>query len=299
MKFNSFKELLAYCEKKGRSIGQAALDYELSQDDECTETEVLAKVQSLLDQMEATIDSGLLSEEKSMSGLSGGFSKKVFLFKDAPNAFMSSLEHRMIAYALATLEENSRMRRIVACPTAGGSGSVPAVFIALKHEKAKTPQALTDEALQHALLGASMIGQIVSHKMYLSGAAAGCQAEIGVACGMAAAGLVELCGGSPKQALDATALAFQNFIGLACDPVAGLVEVPCVNRNGISAVMASAAATMALSGMPSFLPLDDVVDAMASVGRMMSPKLKESAEGGLAKTKTAIAFTQGFLNRPE
>jgi L-serine dehydratase len=290
MKFNTFKELLAYCEKKQSSIGQAALALELAHDESQTTGGILSRVQILLDQMEATIQSGLASDEKSLSGLSGGFAQKVYAFKDAPNTFLSGFEHRLIAYALATLEENSRMRRIVACPTAGGSGSVPAVLIALKHEK----PSISDETLQYALLGASLTGQIVSHKMHLSGAAAGCQAEIGVACGMAALALTEAMGGSPKQAMDACAFAFQNFIGLACDPVAGLVEVPCVNRNGISAVMASAAATMALAGMPSFLPVDDVVDAMASVGRMMSPKLKESAEGGLAKTKTAIAFTEKF-----
>lgn len=284
--FPNFKALLTYCHEQQVSIGDAALAYEAARGN-LTEQEVLSNVGKLLQQMEDTVNSGLYSEEKSLSGLSGGFSKKVMEFANNPNSPASMFEHRLIAYALATLEENSRMRRIVACPTAGGSGSVPAVLIALKHEKN-----IPTDKLVKGLLTAGLIGQIVSHKMYLSGAAAGCQAEVGVACGMASAAMVEILGGSPKQALDACALAFQNFIGLVCDPVAGLVEVPCVNRNGISAVMASAAATMALSGMPSFLPLDEVVEAMATVGKMMSPKLKESAEGGLAQTKTAVDFTK-------
>jgi len=288
LKFTTFKEVLAYCNEHQCSLGQAAMAFEKSKS-ERTLDEIRQGVAVILAQMEATIESGLYSEEKSMSGLSGGFSKKIMKFQNSPQAFLSSMHHKMIAYSLATLEENSRMRRIVACPTAGGSGSVPAVLIALKHEKN-----IDSAILEDALLAAGMVGQVVSNKMYLSGAAAGCQAEIGVACGMAAAAIVEALGGTPKQALDATALAFQSMLGLVCDPVAGLVEVPCVNRNGIAAPMAASAATMALSGMPSFIPLDEVVDAMATVGRMMSPKLKESAEGGLAQTPTAIEFTEKF-----
>ena len=284
--FPSFKELLAYCHEHQCAISDAALAYETARGNLSAE-DVLENTTKLLRQMEETIQSGLFSEEKSLSGLSGGFSKKVIEFANNPNSPASMFDHRLIAYALATLEENSRMHRIVACPTAGGSGSVPAILIALKHEKN-----IAEEKLTKGLLTAGLIGQIVSHKMYLSGAAAGCQAEVGVACGMAAGAMVEILGGAPKQSLDACALAFQNFIGLVCDPVAGLVEVPCVNRNGISAVMAAAAGTMALAGMPSFLPLDEVVEAMATVGKMMSPKLKESAEGGLAQTKTAVDFTK-------
>jgi L-serine dehydratase len=128
--------------------------------------------------------------------------------------------------------------------------------------------------------------------MFLSGSAAGCQAEVGVACGMAAAGMVEALGGTPKQVITAAALSMQNLMGLVCDPVAGLVEVPCVVRNGLSSVQAASAATMALAGVVSFVPLDEVVDAMVEVGRLMSPRLKESAEGGLAQTQTARAFTE-------
>lgn len=291
--FSCFKDLLAYCQQENCSIGEAALRYEESLGERSRET-ILAGVERILTQMRETIESGLYSDEKSMSGLSGGFSRKMMAFQDSSQAFMSPLEHRMIAYALSTLEENSRMHKIVACPTAGASGVVPAVLIALSQEKA-----IPSDKLAKALLAAGMVGEIVSRRMFLSGAAAGCQAEVGVATGMAAAGIVEAVDGTPQQALDASAIAFKNMMGLVCDPVAGLVEVPCVKRNGIAGVHASAAATMALAGIYSFIPLDEVVDAMVAVGQLMSPKLKESAEGGLAKTKTAVSFTEKLYNAPK
>lgn len=293
MTFASFTDLLAYCNHENLSLGDVALAYEESRGDK-TRDEILATVSQVLKQMRDTIESGLYSEEKSMSGLSGGFSKKVMEFLDSPQAFMSPLEHRMIAYALATLEENSRMKRIVACPTAGASGVVPAVLIALADEKE-----LSESQLQKALLAGSMVGEMVSRRMYLSGAAAGCQAEVGVATGMAASAIVEALAGTPQQALDACAIAFKNMMGLVCDPVAGLVEVPCVKRNAVAGIHASAAATISLSGIASFIPLDEVVDAMVLVGQMMSPKLKESAEGGLAKTPTGVAFTEQLQNKPK
>lgn len=288
--FSKFTDLLAHCQETQSSIGQVALQYEVARGEK-TEAEIRAGVNQILQQMKKTIANGLYSDEKSMSGLVGGFSKKVMTFLDSPQAFMSPMEHRMIAYALATLEENSRMKTIVACPTAGASGVVPAVLMALADERN-----IPLEQLELPLLGASLVGEIVSRRMFLSGAAAGCQAEVGVATGMAAAAIVEALGGTPKQAIDATAISFKNMMGLVCDPVAGLVEVPCVKRNAVAGIHASASATIALAGVESFIPLDEVVDAMVSVGRMMSPALKESAEGGLAKTPTAVEFTEK-LNR--
>ncbi len=290
-KFENFNDLLHYCQQESCTIGEAALRYEVGLGNR-DEAAILSGVRAILAQMRATIESGLYSEEKSMSGLSGGFSKKVMDFMDSPKAFMSPLEHRMIAYALATLEENSRMKKIVACPTAGGSGVVPSVLIALADER-QIPLA----QLEKPLLAASLVGEIVSRRMFLSGSAAGCQAEVGVATGMASAALVEALEGTPAQALTATAIALKNMMGLVCDPVAGLVEVPCVKRNAVAGIHASASATIALAGIESFIPLDEIVDAMALVGQMMSPKLKESAEGGLAQTPTAIAFTKALHSR--
>jgi L-serine dehydratase len=181
------------------------------------------------------------------------------------------------------------MRRIVACPTAGGSGSVPAALLAVEDEHKIDP----DQTVK-GLIAGGVIGEITARRMMLSGASAGCQAEVGVASGMAAGGLVEMLGGTPEQVVEAAAISMQNLMGLVCDPVAGLVEVPCVVRNGLSGVQSAAAATMALAGVKSFVPMDEVVEAMAAVGKMMHPSLKETAEGGLAQTKTAKDFTERF-----
>lgn len=289
--YENFKELLTQCQTDNCSIADAALQYEERFSGEKRE-DILKGVRQILQQMRDTIASGIDSEEKSMSGLSGGDAKRVMTFLNKPQCFLSPLEIRMMAYGLATLEENSRMRKIVACPTAGGAGSVPAVLIALEHEQKTTPA-----DTERGLITAGCIGEIVARKMHLSGAAAGCQAEVGVASGMAAGGLVEMMGGSPEQVLEAAAISMQNLMGLVCDPVAGLVEVPCVVRNGLSGVQAASSAIMALAGVKSFVPLDEVVDAMSEVGKLMHPSLKETADGGLAQTPTAIAFTNRFFGQ--
>jgi len=289
---DSFTDLLTHCRAAHATIAEAALAHESKRSGR-SQADILTGMEALLSQMRQTIASGVASSEPSMSGLSGGDAKRILSFMDSPNCFLSPLDMRMIAYGLATLEENSRMRKIVACPTAGGSGTVPAVFVALEHEKRSDPQKTV-----YGLLTAGMIGEVVSRRMFLSGSAAGCQAEVGVAAGMASGGMVEILGGTPEQVLEAAALSMQNMMGLVCDPVAGLVEVPCVARNGLSGVQAAAAATMAMAGMKSFIPIDEVVDAMAEVGRLMPRQLKESAEGGLARTPTAMEFTHRFFNPP-
>ncbi|WP_373531088.1 L-serine ammonia-lyase, iron-sulfur-dependent, subunit alpha [Vampirovibrio sp.] len=286
--FNSFQELLHYCQEKHCSISEAALQYEEAYSGKNRE-EILSGMRVILQQMRDTVESGIHSEEKSMSGLTGGDAKRIMDFMNQPQCFLSPVEMKMIAYGLATLEENSRMKRIVACPTAGGSGSVPAALIAVEQDRQVPP-----EQTLKGLITAGVIGEITARRMFLSGSAAGCQAEVGVASGMAAGGLVEMMGGSPTQVVHAAAISMQNLMGLVCDPVAGLVEVPCVVRNGLSGVQASAAATMALAGIQSFVPMDEVVEAMAAVGKLMHPSLKETAEGGLAQTPSAKAFTERF-----
>ncbi len=291
--FDSFKSLLEYCREQQCAISEAALRYEESQSGKPRE-EILQGLRGIVQQMRDTIASGIASDEKSMSGLSGGEAKKIMAFMKDSRCFFSPLEMKIIAYGLATLEENSRMRRIVACPTAGGSGSVPAVFIAIEEERGLAP-----EITVKGLLTAGVIGEITSRRMFLSGSAAGCQAEVGVASGMAAGGLVEMLGGTPEQVCEAAAISMQNLMGLICDPVAGLVEVPCVVRNGLSGTQAAASATMALAGIKSFVPLDQVVEAMAAVGKLMHPSLKETAEGGLAQTPVAQEFTARFKGAAE
>jgi L-serine dehydratase len=286
--FNSFQELLDFCGTNQCRVSEAALRYEEAYSGKQRD-EILAGMRVILQQMRDTVASGVVSDEKSMSGLTGGDAKRVMAFINSPQCFLSPVEMKMIAYGLATLEENSRMKRIVACPTAGGSGSVPAALVAVEEEHRIVP-----EQTLMGLITAGLIGEITARRMFLSGSAAGCQAEVGVASGMAAAGLVEMLGGSAEQVLNAAAISMQNLMGLVCDPVAGLVEVPCVVRNGLSGVQAAASATMALAGVKSFIPMDEVVEAMAAVGKLMHPSLKETAEGGLAQTPSAKRFTERF-----
>lgn len=286
--FNSFQAVLSYCEEHQCSVAEAALHYEERYSGK-NRDEILNGMRAILQQMRDTVASGIVATEKSMSGLTGGDAKRIMDFMNSPQCFFSPVEMKMMAYGLATLEENARMKRIVACPTAGGSGSVPAALVAVEEEKQVDP-----EQTLKGLITAGLIGEITARRMLLSGAAAGCQAEVGVASGMAAAGVVEMMGGSASQVINAAAISMQNLMGLVCDPVAGLVEVPCVVRNGLSGVQAAAAATMALAGIKSFVPMDEVVEAMAAVGKLMHPSLKETAEGGLAQTPTAQAFTEKF-----
>jgi L-serine dehydratase len=289
IQYHSFEELLAYCAKENCTIADAALAYEEANTGRAKDS-IEEGMRTILQQMRDTINSGIASDEPSMSGLSGGDAKRLMAFMHSDLCVLSPMEIRLMSYGLATLEENSRMKKIVACPTAGGSGSVPAVLVALEHEKNIDP-----EMTLKGLITAGCIGEVVARRMFLSGSAAGCQAEVGVASGMAAAGMVAALGGTPEQCVTAGAISMQNLMGLICDPVAGLVEVPCVVRNGLAGVQSAAAATMALAGIKSFVPLDEVVDAMVEVGRLMSPRLKESAEGGLAQTPTAVKFTQKFF----
>lgn len=284
--YSSFSELLARCEQSGKSIADLAIEHETAQTGQ-PRAAVLNRMAQLVAQMKTTIDRGIATSEPSVSGLTGGNAQKLIGLLQQPHTVMSPLVVRMMAYGLATLEENSRMRTIVACPTAGGSGSVPAVLIALEDELG-----IAREQSVLGLVTAGAIGELVARRMHLSGAAAGCQAEVGVACGMAAGAMVSVLNGTPAQVLDAAALSMQNLMGLVCDPVAGLVEVPCVVRNGLSSVQAASAATMALAGVCSFVPLDEVVDAMAEVGRAMPAKYKETAQGGLAQTPTGRQFMQ-------
>jgi L-serine dehydratase len=286
--YQSFKELLEVCQEKQLPIWEVAVAFEAANSGSDTDT-ILSRMAALVQQMKDTIDSGVTSSEPSLSGLSGGDAKRLMDSMNTAKNLFFPLGTRLMAYGLATLEENSRMRKIVACPTAGGSGSVPAVLIALEDEGH-----ITREKSTRGLITAGCIGELVSRRMRLSGSAAGCQAEVGVATGMAAGAMVEALGGTPEQVLHAASISMQNLMGLVCDPVAGLVEIPCVVRNGLAGVQAASAATMALAGVKSFIPLDEVVDAMAEVGKLMSPRLKESAEGGLAKTPTANAFTETF-----
>ena len=186
------------------------------------------------------------------------------------------------AYAVGISEVNAVMGRIVACPTAGSCGIVPAALYAAKMERNAS-----DDAIVNALFTAAGIGMVIDQNASIAGAAGGCQAECGTAAGMAAAALVELAGGSPKQIGNAVALSIKNLLGLVCDPVAGLVEVPCVKRNGFAVIEAMLAADMSMAGIDSVIPVDEVIDAMNRIGKALPKSLRETSEGGLATTATA------------
>lgn len=195
---------------------------------------------------------------------------------------MGSTLSSMVAGAMAVCEVNASMGRIVAAPTAGASGVLPGVLLAYAQSSS-----LDRVRLVQALFNAAAIGIIIAKNASISGAYGGCQAEVGSGAAMAASALTELRGGTPKQCLHAAAMSLKNLLGLVCDPVAGLVECPCIKRNAIGTVNAVLCSDMALAGIESVIPFDEVVEAMKNVGRMMHPDLRETARGGLAATPTA------------
>ena len=286
---NTFNDLLLICGQTRKKV------YELVQEKESflldiSVEQVREKVKKSLDAMKEAIKIGLKSNEKSISKKCGDDCEKLQKKYEKKPSLFGKLFEKITAYAFATIEENLRMGKIVACPTAGSCAIVPAVLIAIS-EEFNLPE---DEQI-NALITAGAIGSIVQNKVALAGAVAGCQAECGVASAMAAGALVQMLDGTERQMVHASTLALKNVLGLTCDPVAGLVEIPCVKRNAFLAIHAVTAAELALAGVESQIPPDEVVDAMCQTGQLMSPMLKESSQAGLAKTKTALKIEQKVL----
>lgn len=282
----TFEELESFSKENNKRI------YEIGQEIESKTLEipiqdVRNKVKNNLEEMKNAINRGLYSSELSFSGMCGDDCQKLKDRYKTHNSLFSSAFQKILLYAFATIEENARMGKIVACPTAGSCGIVPAVIVSL----AESMHASEEQQI-NALLTAGIVGKIISNKMALAGAVMGCQGECGVASAMAAAAIVELSSGTTSETLNAAALALKNIMGLVCDPVAGLVEVPCVKRNPFLAMQATVAAELAQAGIKSVIPLDEIVDATRQVGQLMSVSLKESSEAGLAKTKTGIKITE-------
>ena len=242
------------------------------------QTALLGAMRGRLGEMRASITRGLESDAPSRTGMVGWNAKTLW---EAPDALQAPLLKRVQAYAMAVNEENARMGRIVAAPTAGSAGTVPGALLGVGDELG-----LGDDDLLLPLVLAAGIGEVISHTMFIAGATGGCGAEIGSSAAMAAAAVCELLGGDARQAVHAAALALVNTIGLVCDPVGGYVEVPCVSRNAFYSVHAVSAAQLARAGLTSVIPPDEVVSAMASVGRMLPPELRETGEGGIADTPT-------------
>lgn len=242
---------------------------------------ILGGMQKRLDVMREAAQNGLQSEELSLSGLSGKDAKRFAQHAAKPVLVGKGMADAM-KIALAVSEENARMGRIVAAPTAGACGILPGVLLG-----AASLLGSDDVALVNALFTAGGIGQVIDANATISGAEGGCQAECGSAAAMAAAAVAQLAGASPEQAATAMAIALKNMLGLVCDPVGGLVEVPCIKRNGMAVATAFAAAEMALAGIESVISPDDVVAAMRDIGRRMPASLKETSLAGLAVTESA------------
>lgn len=282
MSITTFEELKQLCAQKSQCIWEVCQQEEAIASDRSVE-EVRLDVLNHIKTMRETIKTGTTSCEKSISGWCGDDCQKLIQKYSKTKSLFGPLFEKIITYSIATSEENLRMGRIVACPTAGSCGIIPGVLVALSEEKN-----LSDEDQINFLITAGKIGSIISRKVQPAGAVAGCQAECGVASGMCAGGIAQVLGGDIDTILNATALAIKNLLGLTCDPVCGLVEVPCVKRNPILSIHSTTAAELALAGVESKIPLDEVIDAMLQTGQLMSPMLKESAMAGLATTKTGL-----------
>lgn len=285
---NTFEKLLKACKEENKKIYEIMQEKEAF-DFEMTVNDVRLKVLKNINAMKSAIVNGLISDEKSFSGLCGDDTSKLKKKYSLNPALFGVLFEKITTYALATMEENLRMNKIVACPTAGSCGIVPAVIIALSEK-----YNLSDEEEINALITAGTIGYVISSKVAMAGAVAGCQAECGVASAMSAAAAVQILGGSERQIVNAAVLALKNVLGLTCDPVAGLVEIPCVKRNVFLAIHAITAAELSIADIETKIPFDEVIDAMVQTGQLMSPLLKETSQGGLATTKCGILINRNL-----
>jgi len=277
--FSNGEELLSICREEHIPISEAAVRAELSRE-EMDRTGVLNEMRINLEVMRESIRVGLEEQQISITGLMGEDADKLMAFSE--NTVMGREMARIVASAMAVTEVNASMGRIVAAPTAGASGILPAVLIQYgdAHD-------LDEDQLIAGLCNAGAIGMIIARNASIAGASGGCQAETGSAAAMAASALTELRGGTPEMCLHAAAIALKNVMGLVCDPVAGLVECPCIKRNAIGAANAVLCSDMVMAGIESIIPFDEVVIAMRNVGRMINPDLRETARGGIASTPTA------------
>ncbi|NRF90343.1 L-serine ammonia-lyase, iron-sulfur-dependent, subunit alpha [Paenibacillus frigoriresistens] len=280
MRFRTLKQLTEVCASEGLTIAEVMLA-DQSQESGKPPEYVFEKMRAYYQIMKEAVAKGLTEDTTSRSGLTGKDAQRVASYMTTTEASLGEEACKAMAYALAVSEVNASMGRIIATPTAGSCGIIPGVFISSQQRFG-----WDDDHMVKGLLSAGAIGYVIANNSFVSGAEGGCQAEVGSAIGMAAGALVELRGGTPEQAMHAVGLALKNTLGLICDPVGGLVEIPCIIRNGFGAVNAMAAADMALAGVRSVIPSDEVVQVMYEVGTAMREKHRETAKGGLAQTPT-------------
>lgn len=284
MKYGSISELCRKAEELNIKISELVIKDQAILT-ETKEEDLIQTMKIMLDVMRESTKEGLRPDIRSVSGLSGGDAYKLEQSVKKGQAICGSMLSKALVKALSVSETNACMGKIVAAPTAGSCGILPSVLMTIAEERQ-----LDDDQLVKALFTASAIGIVIANKASISGAEGGCQAECGSASAMAAAALVELCGGTPAMVESAIAISLKSVLGLVCDPVAGLVEIPCIKRNAMGAANAFVAAELALAGIESKIPVDEVIHAMKQIGDCMIPALKETAEGGLAATPTAKRY---------
>ena len=287
MVIGSVETLIQLAHENNSTIGQAMIKEEAALK-QISEEAVLDQMKYNWQVMKESIHTGITNPQKSKGGLIGGEGRRLYDYCQGEKPLLcGNYVMEAVSYALAVAEVNATMGRIVACPTAGSCGIVPGVL-----KKLQEMDNLSDEQIATALMTCAGIGMVIAHRASVSGAVGGCQAECGAASAMAAAAAVELRGGTPEQAGEACAMVLKNVMGLVCDPVAGLVEVPCAKRNALGASLAMVMADMALAGINSVLPVDEVITAMGAVGRSLPESLRETAKGGLAVTPTGLELNK-------
>ena len=281
MDFKNANELLTLCDEKNLPISEIMRLREIELGESTAET-VKERMSRVLEIMKDAARSPIERPVKSMGGLIGGEARKLSLHAQNSQGLCGDLLQRAITYAMATLETNASMGLIVASPTAGSAGIVPGLMLAMQEH-----YHFSDDQIIQALFNASAIGYLAMRNATVAGAVGGCQAEVGVASAMAASATVELMGGTPKECTYAASTVLMNMLGLVCDPVGGLVEYPCQNRNAAGVANAIIAAEMALAGIPQLIPLDEMIQTMFTVGKKLPAELRETAMGGCATTPSA------------
>ncbi|WP_079709411.1 L-serine ammonia-lyase, iron-sulfur-dependent, subunit alpha [Paraliobacillus ryukyuensis] len=281
--FRTVADLIKITEEKDISIAEAMMQQEMDIHQK-TREEIIAQMEQNLTVMEKAVEDGLKGVH-SQSGLTGGDAVLLQEYMKKHQPLSGEVVLDAVSKAVATNEVNAAMGIICATPTAGSAGCVPGALFAVKERLQPTR-----EQMINFLFTSGAFGFVVANNAFISGAAGGCQAEVGSAAAMASAAVVEMAGGTPQQSAEAFAITLKNMLGLVCDPVAGLVEVPCVKRNAAGASNAIVSADMALAGVSSKIPCDEVIGAMYRIGRQMPSSLRETAEGGLAATPTGRAL---------
>ena len=283
--YRSVQQLIAQALEQGVSISQLVCQQQ-AKEMELTAQQIFAEMERRYQVMEESARIPA-DAKRSRSGLSGKDAGRYVQYCNTKGSLLGDFASQVVAKALAVAENNAAMGRIVAAPTAGSSGVLPAVLLT-----AEQAGIADRRQVVFSLFTAGAVGMVIAQIASVSGAQGGCQAECGAAAAMAAAALVELRGGDAQQVGHAVALALKSLMGLICDPVCGLVEVPCVKRNATAAMIALTSAELALAGVKSMIPVDEVIDAMRAVGQMMPGCLKETAQGGIAATPTAQALQE-------